>query len=40
VPYDVEAEVEVAVALEMPGAAAYALELREQRYRGSAVTTA
>jgi protein phosphatase len=40
VPYDVEAEVEVALALEMPGAEAYALELREQRYRGSAVTTA
>ncbi len=39
VPYDVDAEVEVAVALGMPGAEAYALELREQRYRGSAVAT-
>ncbi len=37
VPYDVEAEVAVAEELGMPGADAYALELREQRYRGSAV---
>ncbi|WP_330473623.1 metallophosphoesterase family protein [Terrabacter sp. C0L_2] len=37
VPYDVEAEVAVAERLGMPGADAYALELREQRYRGSAV---
>jgi len=37
VPYDVEAEVEVAEQLGMPGAQAYALELREQRYRGSVV---
>ncbi|WP_256792103.1 metallophosphoesterase family protein [Terrabacter sp. Ter38] len=37
VPYDVEAEVAVAEELGMPGVEAYALELREQRYRGSAV---
>jgi protein phosphatase len=38
VPYDVEAEVAVAEELGMPGADAYALELREQLYRGSAVS--
>ena len=37
VPYDVESEIAVAEGLGMPGAEAYALELREQRYRGSAV---
>lgn len=35
VPYDVEAEVAVAFAAGMPDAEAYALELREQVYRGS-----
>lgn len=34
VPYDVEAEITHAAQLRMPGAQAYALELREQRYRG------
>jgi predicted phosphodiesterase len=37
VPYDVEAEIAVAEELGMPGVEAYALELREQRYRGSAL---
>ena len=37
VPYDVESEIATAEELGMPGAEAYALELREQRYRGSAV---
>ena len=39
VPYDVEAEIAVAEELGMPGVEAYALELREQRYRGSALPT-
>jgi len=38
VAYDVEAEIAAAEELGMPGADAYALELREQRYRGSAVS--
>jgi predicted phosphodiesterase len=37
VPYDVEAEIAVARELGMPDVEAYALELREQVYRGSAV---
>jgi predicted phosphodiesterase len=36
VPYDVEAEIAVARRLGMPDVDAYALELREQLYRGSA----
>jgi predicted phosphodiesterase len=36
VPYDVEAEIAVARELGMPDVDAYALELREQLYRGSA----
>jgi predicted phosphodiesterase len=36
VPYDVEAEIEVAHDLGMPDVEPYALELREQHYRGSA----
>ena len=39
VPYDVESEIAAAEELGMPGVEAYALELREQRYRGSAVST-
>lgn len=39
VPYDVDAEVAAAEELGMPGVEAYALELREQVYRGSAVST-
>jgi predicted phosphodiesterase len=35
VPYDVEAEIAAARALRMPDVDAYALELREQVYRGS-----
>ena len=37
VPYDVEAEIAVARELGMPDVEAYALELREQVYRGSAL---
>jgi protein phosphatase len=37
VPYDVEAEIAVARGLGMPDVEAYALELREQVYRGSAL---
>ncbi len=37
VPYDVEAEIAVAAELDMPGVEAYALELREQQYRGSSL---
>jgi len=37
VPYDVEAEIAVATELGMPGVEAYALELREQQYRGSSL---
>ena len=36
VPYDVEAEIGVAQDLGMPDTAAYALELRDQLYRGTA----
>ena len=36
VPYDVEAEIAVARDLGMPDVEAYALELRDQLYRGSA----
>jgi diadenosine tetraphosphatase ApaH/serine/threonine PP2A family protein phosphatase len=35
VPYDIEAEVAAARDLGMPDVDAYALELREQRYRGA-----
>jgi protein phosphatase len=38
VPYDVDSEIAVAEQVGMPGTEAYALELREQRYRGSAVS--
>ena len=40
VPYDVEAEIAAAAALGMPGVEAYALELREQQYRGSSLPVA
>jgi hypothetical protein len=35
VPYDIEAELAAAYDLGMPDVDAYALELREQRYRGA-----